>query len=68
MRESHSLRQEGVYTLGAGRPSEAGRRGLSLSVVCGISRRGTTGRDGTSDRVEVDLRESGRPGAEEVEA
>ena len=51
-----------------GRPSKAGSQGLKLPVVGGISRRGTTRRDGTSDRVEIDLRESGRPGAEEVEA
>ena len=53
-------------------------------MVGGISRRGTigregmsdrveiglreSGREGTSDRVEISLRESGRPGAEEVEA
>ena len=66
-RRSHLLRREGVKTSGAGRPSEAGRQGLSLPVVGGTSGRGTTGRDGTSDRVEIDLRESGRPGAEEVE-
>ena len=29
---------------------------------------GTTGREGTSDRVEIGLRESGRPRAEEIEA
>ena len=39
-----------------------------LSVVGGTSGRGTTERDRTSDRVEIDLRESGRPGAEKVEA
>ena len=64
----HSLRREGVYTRGAGRSSEARRRGLNLPVVGGTSRRGTTGREGTSDRVEIGLRESGHPGAEEVEA
>ena len=53
---------------GARRPREAERRGLNLPVVGGISRRGTTRREGTSDRVEIGLRESGRPGAEEVEA
>ena len=62
------LRLEGVKTSRAGRPSEAGRRGLSLPVVDGTSGRGTTRREGTSDRVEIGLRESGRPGAEEVEA
>ena len=51
-----------------GRPSEAGRRGLNLPVVGGISGRGTTGREGMSDHVEIGLRESGRPGDEEVEA
>ena len=65
---SHSLRREGVYTQGAIRPSEAGRRGLNLPVVGGIIKRGTTGREGMSDRVEIGLRESGRPGAKEVEA
>ena len=65
---SHSLRQEGVKTLGAGRPRGTGRRGLSLPVVGGTSGRGTTRREGTSDRVEINLRESGRSGAEEVEA
>ena len=68
MGASHSLRREGVYTWGAGRPSEAGRRGLNLRVVGGISERGTTGCEGTSNRVEIGLRESGRPGVEEVEA
>ena len=50
-----------------GRPSEAGRQGLNLPVLGGINRRGTTGREGTRDRVEIGLRESGRSGAEEVE-
>ena len=40
---------------------------INLPVVGSISRRGTTGREGTSDRVEIGLRESGRPGAEKVE-
>ena len=62
------LRREGVYIRGAGRSSEAGRRGLKLQVVGGTSGRGTTGREGTSDHVEIGLRESGRPVAEEVEA
>ena len=62
------LRQEGVYTRGAGRSSEAGRRGLKLPVVGGTSGRGTIGREGTSDHVEIGLRESGRLGAKEVEA
>ena len=61
------IETRGVYTWGAGRPSEAGRRGLNLLVVGGINRRGTTGREGTSDRVEIGLRESRRPRAEEVE-
>ena len=65
---SHSLRQEGVKTSGAGRPRVTGRRGLNLLVVGGTRGRGTTGREGTSDRVEIGLRESGRPGAKEVEA
>ena len=64
---SHSLRR-GVYTWGAGRPSEAGRRGLNLPVVDGISGRGTTRCEGTSDQEVIGLRESERPGAEEVEA
>ena len=51
-----------------GRPSGSGRRGLNFPVVDGTSGRGTTGREGTSDRVEICLRESGRLGAEEVEA
>ena len=51
-----------------GRPSEAKRRGHGLPVVGGISRKGMTRREGTSDRVEIGLRESGRLGAEEVEA
>ena len=34
----------------------------------GTSGRGTTGREGTSDRVEIGLRDSWRPGAEEVKA
>ena len=68
MEASHSLRREGVKTSGAGRPREAGRRGLTLSVVDGISGRGTTGCEGTSDCVEIGLRESRRLGAEEVEA
>ena len=33
-----------------------------------ICKRGTTGREGTSNSVEIGLRESGRLGAEEVEA
>ena len=33
-----------------------------------LAEEGTTGREGTSDREEIGLRESGRPGAEEVEA
>ena len=37
-------------------------------MVGGTSGRGTTGREGTSDRVEIGLRESGRPGAKEVKA
>ena len=37
-------------------------------VVSGTSERGTIGREGTIDRVEIRLRESGRSGAEEVEA
>ena len=65
---SHSLRREGVKTSGAGRPSEAGRRDLNLPVVGGTSGRGTIGREGTSDRVVIGLRESGRPGVEKVEA
>ena len=65
---SHSLSQERVKTSGAGRPRGTGRRGLSLPVISGTSGRGTTRREGTSDRVEIGLRESGRPGAEEVEA
>ena len=64
----HSLRREGVKTSGAGRPRGTGRRGLSLPVVGGTSGRGTTRREGTSDRVEIGLRELGRPGAKEVEA
>ena len=66
MGASHSLRREGVKTSGVGRPRGAGRRGLSLPVVGGTSRRGTTGHEGTSDRVEIGLRELGRPRAEEV--
>ena len=62
------LRREGVKTSRARRHSEAGRRGLSLPMVGGTSGRGTTRCEGTSDRVEIGLRESGRPGAEEVEA
>ena len=65
---SHLLGREGVKTSGAGRPSEGGRRGLDLPVVSGTSGRDTTGREGTSNRVEIRLRESGHPGAEEVEA
>ena len=53
---------------GAGRPREARRRGLNLPVVGSISRRGTTEREGTSDRVEIGLRESGRLEAKEVKA
>ena len=68
MRRSHLLRREGVKTSRARIPSEAGRRGLSLPVVGGTSGRRTTRREGTSDRVEISLRESGRPGAEEIEA
>ena len=41
---------------------------VSFTVVGGINRRCMTGREGTSDRVEIGLRESGRPGAKEVEA
>ena len=37
-------------------------------MVGGTSERGTIGREGTSDRVEISLRESRRLGAEEVEA
>ena len=37
-------------------------------MVSGTSGRGTTGREGTSDLAEIGLRESGRLGAEEVEA
>ena len=47
------LRREGVDTSGAGGPRGTGRRGLSLLVVGGTSRRGTTRREGTSDRVEI---------------
>ena len=65
---SHSLKREGVKTLGARRPSGAYRQGLDLLVVGSTSKRGMTGRKGTSDRVEIRLRESRRPGAEEVEA
>ena len=54
--------------LGAGRPREAERRGLTVSVIGDTSGRGMTGREGTSDHVEIGLRESGRPGADEVEA
>ena len=68
MGASHSLRREGVKTSGAGRPRGTGRRGLNLQVVGGTSGRGTTGREGTSDSVEIGLRESRCPGAEEVEA
>ena len=57
---SHSLRREGVYTWGAGRSNEAGRQGLNLLVVGGISGRGTTRREGTSDREVIGLRESER--------
>ena len=64
---SHSLRREGVKTSGAGRPGEAGRRGLNLSAVGSISGRGTTRREGTSDRMEIDLRKSSHLRAEEVE-
>ena len=39
-----------------------------LPVVSGTSGRGTTGHEGTSDRVEISLRESGRLEAEEIEA
>ena len=65
---SHSLRREGVKPLGAGKPSGARRRGLILPVFGDTSGRGTTGREGTSDYEEICLRESGRLGAEEVEA
>ena len=41
---------------------------VSFTVVGGINRRGTIGPEGTSDRVEIGLRESGRLGAKEVEA
>ena len=37
-------------------------------VVGGTRRRGTTGREGMSNRVEIGLKESGRSGSEEVEA
>ena len=37
-------------------------------MVVDTSGRGTIGREGTSDRVEICMKESGRPGAEEVEA
>ena len=37
-------------------------------VIGGTRGRGTTGREGTSDRVKISLRESGHPGVEEVEA
>ena len=57
-----------MKTSGAGRPRGAERRGFNLLVVGGTSGRGTTGREGTSDRVVIGLRESGRPRAEEVEA
>ena len=43
-------------------------KSLNLPVVGGTSGRGTKGREGTSNRVEIGLRELGRPGAEEVEA
>ena len=65
---SHSLRREGVKPLGAGRPSGARRRGLILPVFGCTSGRGATWREGTSDREEICLRESERPGAEEVQA
>ena len=52
---------------GAGRPREAERRGLTLSGIGDTSRRDTTGREGTIDRVEISLRKSGRPVAEKVE-
>ena len=39
-----------------------------LPVIDDTSGRGTTGRGGTSDRVEIGLRESGRQGAKEVKA
>ena len=39
-----------------------------LLVVGSASVRGTTGCEGTSDRVVIGLRELGCPGAEEVEA
>ena len=65
---SHLLRREGVKTFGVGRPRGAGRRCLNLPVVGGTSKRGTTGREGTSNPVEIGLRESGCSGAEEVEA
>ena len=37
-------------------------------MVGGTIGRGMTGREGKSDCVEIGLRESGRPGAEEVDA
>ena len=36
-------------------------------MVSGTSRRGTTGHEGTSDRVEIGLRESGHPGGRGLE-
>ena len=51
-----------------GRPREVRRRDIILLVVSGISRRGLSRHEGTSDRVEIGLRESGHPGAKEVEA
>ena len=51
-----------------GRLSEAGRRGVILPAIDGTSRRGTTGRGGTSDCVVIGLIELERPEAEEVEA
>ena len=41
---------------------------VSLQVIDGNRRRGMTGREGMSDHVEIGMRESGRPRAEEVEA
>ena len=53
---------------GSGKTEWSLKTRYQLSVVGGASGRGTTGREGTSNRVVIDLRESGRPGAKEVEA